>query len=129
MASRVQVAEYVADRLATDRGEALREAASWLVAHGKARQARYLVRDVAQVLADRGYVYVRITTARPLSAAARTRVEDFVREHTGAKRLELTDVVDPEVIGGARIEVPGSELDSTVRSKLSRFIESVGRDK
>ena len=127
MASRVQVAEYVADKLATDRGEALREAASWLVAHGKARQARYLVRDVAQVLADRGYVYARITTARPLSEPARKRVEDFIREHTGAKKIELTDTVDPEVIGGARIEIPGSELDSTVRTKLAKFVEGVSR--
>ena len=83
MASRVQVAEYVADKLATDRGEALREAASWLVAHGKARQARYLARDVAQLLADRGYVYARITTARPMSERARHEVEEFYPQSHG----------------------------------------------
>ena len=123
MTSRVKVAEYVANKLATDRGEALREAASWLVAHGKARQARYLARDVAQVLADRGYVFARITTARPMTERARGEVEDFIRGVTGAKTIELTDVVEPSVIGGARIEIPGSELDSTVRNKLAKFVE------
>lgn len=127
MTSRVQVAEYVAGKLATDRGEALREAASWLVAHGKARQARYLAHDVAQVLADRGYVYAQITTARPISAYARKRVEDFIRDHTGAKQIELVVTVEPGVIGGALIEIPGSELDSTVRTKLAKFVEGVSR--
>jgi len=129
MVSRVQVAEYVADKLASGRREALREAASWLVVHGKARQARYLARDVAQVMADRGYVYARVTTARPLAVLAREEVADFIRTHTRAKELELVTEVDPDVIGGARIELPGAELDSTVRTKLRRFIESVGRDK
>ena len=127
MASRAQVAAYVADKLTTDRREALREAASWLVAHGKTRQARYLVRDVAQVLADRGYVFARITTARPMSAHAKQEVEKFIRSQTGAKSIELVDAVDPGVIGGARIEIPGAELDSTVRTKLARFVEGVSR--
>ncbi|HEY2004059.1 MAG TPA: F0F1 ATP synthase subunit delta [Candidatus Saccharimonadia bacterium] len=129
MVSRVQVAEYVADKLTSGRREALREAAAWLVAHGKARQARYLARDVAQVLADRGYVYAQVTTARPLTNRARDEVEDFIRTHTGARELELVTEVDPDVIGGTRIELPDAELDSTVRTKLRRFIESVGRDK
>ena len=55
------------------------------------------------------------------------RWRSFIRRATGAQKIELTDIVDPGVIGGARIEIPGSELDSTVRTKLAKFVEGVSR--
>ena len=73
MASRMQVAAYIADHLRDDRRGALRSAAAWLTEKGEPRQARYLARDVAQVLTERGYVWAQVTTARPLSAAAGSR--------------------------------------------------------
>jgi F-type H+-transporting ATPase subunit delta len=125
MASRLQVAEYVADRLTSDRQRALQSAAAWLVERGGARQAEYLARDVAAVLAERGYVQARVVTARPLSAGARRQVEDYVRAQTGATELELETAVDPSLIGGVVLETPGRVLDASVKTKLSRFVEGV----
>jgi F0F1-type ATP synthase delta subunit len=127
MISRVQVATYVADNLEADRPAALRAAASWLLDRGAARQARYLARDVAQVLSDRGYVYARVTTARPLAAAAAAAIEEFIKNETGAQRLELVMAIDQSLIGGAIVELPGAELDGTVRAKLAKFVEGVSR--
>ncbi len=127
MASRMQVAAYVADHLATDRSKALRSAAAWLSAHGHARQATYLARDVAQVLATRGYVLVHVTTARPLSAAARAKVEGFIKEATGAHDLELKTAVEPSMIGGIKIETPGQTLDGSVQTKLAQYVVNVGK--
>lgn len=123
MASRMQVATYVADHLGSDRAGALRSAAAWLAERGEARQARYLARDIAQVLATRGYVLVNITTARPLSADARAQVERFIKAATGARELELEVAVDPSLIGGINIETPGQALDASVRTKLARYVE------
>jgi F0F1-type ATP synthase delta subunit len=100
MASRAQVAAYVAERLKTDRKGAIQAAASWLIDTGRGRQVEYLARDVAQVLADDGYVYARVTTARPLTDQARAQVEAFIRRATGAHQLELETGVDRGVIGG-----------------------------
>lgn len=125
MTSRTQVAEYVADHLTTERPTALRSAAAWLVARGRSRQAQYLAQDVATVLAGRGYVLARVTTARPLSAASRTAVEAFVRRETGARELELETLVDPTVIGGLRLEIPTATLDATVRRRLATLVEGV----
>jgi F0F1-type ATP synthase delta subunit len=122
MASRMQVAAYVADRLERERTGALRSAAAWLQAHGQARQAPYLARDIAQVLAARGYVVARVTTARPLGAQARERVQAFVAEATGARTVELETAVEPGMIGGVRLEVPGRALDASVRAKLDRYV-------
>jgi F0F1-type ATP synthase delta subunit len=127
MTSRAKVAEYVADHMEADRSGALAAAASWLIDHRATRQARYLAQDVARVWADRGYVYAQVTTARPLSAAARAEIEAFIKHHTQARELELVTTVDPGVIGGARIEMPGAELDGTVKVKLAKFVERVER--
>ncbi len=126
MASRMQVATYVADHLAEDRGGALRSAAAWLADKGQGRQARYLARDVAQVLASRGYVLAQVTTARPLSSEARREVERFIKEATGARELELESAVDAGLIGGIKLETPGQALDASVRTKLARYVAQAG---
>jgi F0F1-type ATP synthase delta subunit len=123
MASRMQVATYVADQLRTDRAGALRKAAAWLVGKGRTRQAPYLVRDVAQVLVARGYVHAIVTTARPLGAVGRDHVEQFIKNATGARELELELAVDPDLIGGVKIETPGQALDASVKTKLARYVE------
>lgn len=122
MASRFEVATYVAGRLGQDRQRALQSAAAWLVDQGQTRAARYLAADVAAVLQTEGYVQARVVTARPLSAEARGFVETYVRETTGAEELELDTAVDPTLIGGITIETPGRALDASVKTKLARYV-------
>ena len=125
MVSRVQVAHELAQRLTHERSKVVREAAAWLVTTGRVRQARYLARDVAGILADKGYVLVRVTSARPLDDAARGSLETYIREQTGARELELETTVDAAVIGGVQIETPLAGLDATVHTKLVRYAEGV----
>jgi F0F1-type ATP synthase delta subunit len=125
MATRTQIAAAVAERLGSDRRSTLRQAAAWLVATGRTRQARYLARDVAAHLEAKGYVLARVTTARPLDHQAREHLERFIRSETSARELELETVTDPEVVGGAQIETPLMMLDATVRTKLARYVEQV----
>jgi F0F1-type ATP synthase delta subunit len=125
--SRAQVAAHVAELLSTDREAALKAAAAWLVAKGRGRQAGYLARDIEQVLAAKGYVNASVTTARPMSDDARRNVETFIREATGARELELAAHVDPKIIGGALIETPDAQLDATVSTKLTTFVQGVSR--
>jgi len=117
----------VADALPAGRTDALRSAAAWLVSTGRGRQAEYLARDVAKIMAGRGYVSATVTTARAVSGEARGQIEAFIRQATDAKDLELTMAVDPAIIGGARIETPDAQLDATVRTKLATFVQGVSR--
>jgi F-type H+-transporting ATPase subunit delta len=127
MTTRTQVAAFVTDAL--ERGETgvIQSAAAWLVSTGRERQAGYLTRDVARELAGRGYLWVRLTTARPLDSDALVTIEKFVRELTGANKLEVTTDVDPSIIGGLRLETPDAQLDATVRTKLATFVQGVSR--
>lgn len=125
--TRAQVARYMAAQLPEHREEAVGLAAKWLVASGRQRQAQYLADDVAELMARSGYVLARLTVARPLSAAARTAVEGFLRAQTGATELELVVTIDPSILGGIRLETPTAQLDATVRSKLARLVEGASR--
>jgi F0F1-type ATP synthase delta subunit len=121
----MQVATHLADAMTSGRPDAVQHAAAWLVATGRTRQAEYLVRDVASVLAKRGYVTVRVTTARPLASGTRARLEELVTQLTGAKQLELELAVDPKLVGGAIIETPDASMDFSVKTKLARYVEGV----
>ncbi len=123
MATRTQVAQYLTGKLTNDRTEAVREAAAWLVATGRERQARYLARDVAKALSDDGYVFAHVTTARPVTTQTRAAVEQFLRTETGVRELELEFAVDERVIGGLRLETPTAQLDATVSHKLAKLVE------
>lgn len=125
MASRMQVATYLADRLADGRTEAVQAAAAWLVAGGRGREARYLARDAAVALAERGHVLAQVITARPMDPAAVKTVEDFIKQTTGATELELDLSVDPALIGGIKIELPAATLDASVQAKLDKFVEGM----
>ena len=125
MLSRLQVATYVANELAQGRPAAVQSAAAWLITGNRTREARYLARDVAKVLAGRGHLYVRIVTAKPLNAGAHEVIESYIKRETGATELEMETVVDATLIGGLVIELPGASLDASVRAKLHKFVEGI----
>lgn len=127
MASRQQVADYLSGNLIDPRQRkmAMQAAAAWLMSTGRSRQAKYLAKDVAAVLASKGHVLVEVTTARPLAAAAREQIEAYVKRATGARHLELDAQVDASLIGGAIIETPDAVLDASLKTKLATYVEGV----
>ncbi len=127
MITRLQVARYVAAQLPQKRRQVLREAAAWLVSTGRTRQAKYLTQDVAKILAQDGYLAAQVTTARPLGSKLETELKDFLSRTTAAERIELTASVEPDLLGGVRLEIPTAELDTTLRSKLTALASQGGR--
>lgn len=126
MATRTQIARNLAEGITSgDRSTAITSAAAWLSAKGKTRQAEYLARDVAWILEREGYVFARVTAAKPLSEAARSSVMAYIKKASNAKEVELEIIVDPTVIGGVRIETPSSTLDDTVIYRLQALVREV----
>jgi F-type H+-transporting ATPase subunit delta len=65
----------------------------------------------------RGWVYVNVRTAVPLTPALRQRLEQTLATATGRKPT-LIEKVDPSVIGGLVVEVEGRKIDASVASRL-----------
>ena len=66
---------------------------------------------------DNGILPVTAVTAVPLSDALRKKLTDKLTTVTG-KRIELTCKVDPDCLGGVRLDYDGKRLDDTVSHRL-----------
>jgi F-type H+-transporting ATPase subunit delta len=64
-----------------------------------------------------GRVRALVKSAQPLDIASETEVRKALERRTGKKVL-MTTVVDPALIGGVVAEVAGLELDGSVLSRL-----------
>lgn len=67
--------------------------------------------------ADHGIVPVRAVTAVPMTEDQLTRLTKKLEQLTG-KTIDLSCRVDPEVLGGVRLDYDGKRVDGTVRSRL-----------
>ena len=64
-----------------------------------------------------GILPVRAVTAVEVSPALKERLEAKLRAVTG-KTVDVTYTIDPDCIGGIRLDMDGSRLDGTVRRRL-----------
>ena len=67
-----------------------------------------------------GMVDARVRTAVPLSPELRERLRAAVARFTG-KQPDLTEKVEPSLLGGMIVEVAGKKIDTSVSSRLSQL--------
>lgn len=96
--------------------------AAYLLAEGRTAELEPLLRDIMQYRADHGIVEVVAVSAHPLSAAVRGDIERQVNAAVpGAKQIIISEELQPDLVGGVRLELPNQQFDLSVRAKLSRF--------
>jgi len=61
-----------------------------------------------------------VTTAIPLSGDLKEEVISFIKKH-GDKKVELTEMIDKNIIGGAIIRMGDRQLDASVSSEISEL--------
>jgi F-type H+-transporting ATPase subunit delta len=74
----------------------------------------------AKVTEAEGRIEVHAITAIPLTDDLRKRVVDKLEEKTG-RRVELSESVDPEIIGGLVLELGTAVVDASLRTRLARL--------
>jgi F-type H+-transporting ATPase subunit delta len=70
----------------------------------------------------RGWRVARVHTAREIDEAERTELVEALRTLTGVP-VEIQVSVDPELLGGVRVEVGDLLVDATARHRLERMQE------
>ena len=73
---------------------------------------------------ERGIVEATVTSARSIDAAETEALTARIQTMTGAD-VDLTSVVDPELIGGLTVRVGDTLLDASVRGRLERLREQL----
>jgi len=119
--SRRAIATYVAEQLTTgaDSKKVVLQLAAYLVDTRRTKELSLIIRDIQFYLSESGSVSGVITTATELTAETKKAVEKYIKEQTGAKTVALDSLIDPSVIGGVKVSIPGRELDATVSRSLT----------
>ena len=71
-----------------------------------------------------GILEVRAAAAVPLDDAARQRLAEKLAAVTG-RQIDLTVTVEPELLGGIRLDMDGTRLDGTLRRRLDAIREGL----
>ena len=103
------------------RDELVRQLAAYLIDHKQLAQIELYLSDIEAELAKSGEVIADVTTAKPMDEESRTRVKAYVQKSSGASAVTLREHVDPDVIGGVIIRMPGHELDASVASQIRQL--------
>lgn len=80
---------------------------------------------LAQYNAMQGIQSAEVTSATPLTAVARLEIRKLVTQQTGHAEVQLTEKVDPELIGGFVLRVGDNQIDDSVRTSLRRMRASL----
>jgi F-type H+-transporting ATPase subunit delta len=69
---------------------------------------------------------VQVTSAVELDPSTVSQIGDRIAEQTGRK-VELSAIVDPDVLGGLVVRVGNSILDASIRNRLEQLRKQVAR--
>jgi F-type H+-transporting ATPase subunit delta len=69
---------------------------------------------------------VQVTSAVELSKDTVKQIGDRIAEQTDRK-VELSSIVDPDILGGIVVRVGNSVLDASIRNRLENFRKQVAR--
>lgn len=119
--SRRLVASYCADELLAGNDRIIDELAAFLLDSKRTRELELVVRDIEDALQARGVAVADVASARQLSSAASAAIKKFVTATTGARRVELRSQIDPALLGGIKLNLPGQELDNTILHRLTQL--------
>lgn len=114
--SRRKIAEYVADNTKDGvvSAAALKEVAAYMQETRRTRELPLVVRTIEDVLAERGQVVARVTSARPLEAELRKTLESQI-----GGTVYMQETVDEAVLGGVKVTTPGRSLDATLMKRIN----------
>ena len=69
----------------------------------------------------RGVQVAEVTTATPLTPELRAQVNALVRRQVDSQQVQLTETVNPELIGGFVLRVGDRLIDDSVRYRLQKL--------
>ncbi len=100
----------------------LRDVAAYLIDARRKAEAILVVRDIEAMLMSTGVAVGTVTSARPLSETALKLLKSFViKQNSTIKKVVLKEQVDESLIGGVKLELPGAQLDASVKAKLDKI--------
>lgn len=120
---RHEIAEMIAEKsLKSNTSGLAQEVAAYLLTEGRSDELDSLLRDVMLARAERGVIDVKVVSKYDLTEQVRDDIRAQISSlYPNAKRIELNEYFDPNVIGSIRVELADKQLDLSVQAKLNKF--------
>jgi len=118
--SRRKITSYIAQQLVDgcDEKDLVLQLASFLIDNRRIKEIELIIRDIEYELKERGIVLARVTSAFDLAESTKNAITQLIKDETGAKQVQLDQFVEPKVLGGVRVDLPGLQFDGTIARKL-----------
>lgn len=122
--SRTRIAQVIAETtLKSGSSKKLaREVAAYLMSEGRVYELDSIMRDVQADWAVTGYVEVEAASAHKLTPQVRSDITAQMKKlFPKSKKVVISEVYDPDVLGGVRLSLANQQLDLSVEAKLNKF--------
>jgi len=70
-------------------------------------------------LSEHGIVIAHVGTALKLSESVREDIITMIKDTQHATKVHLSEYIDPGLILGFKVDLPGKQLDTTIARKLT----------
>lgn len=130
--NRRQLAETIGQRTldVVDMDSLATEVAAYLVAEQQVVEFDSLIRDIMQYRADKGVIEATVVSAYEVDKQTDADITKLLKvAYPTATAIKLNHALDPEIIGGVRIDLANEVLDLTTQSKLNKFKRLTGAGK
>lgn len=124
MISRRHLAEIIGERTlhVRDTKALAQEIAAYLLETRQTAELESLVRDVMEFRTQHGVVEAVAVSAHDISDETVKDISAILkREHPKAKSVRIIQRIDPNVVGGVRVDMANEQLNLTVRDQLDTF--------
>lgn len=93
--------------------------------NGRLKKLRRMINMfMAVMVAHKNMALCEVITAKPLDEATRTSLMDALQKFVkGEKKIELTERVDPSIIGGMIVGVEDKHIDLSIARKIQLYTE------
>lgn len=89
------------------------------IANPRGRRVSAALREAAHTAADQGgSELATVTVATPLSDAQQQKLASLLEQSAG-RPVKVTTTVDPDLIGGVRIQIANDVIDGSVQARLA----------
>ena len=131
-APRTRLAQTIADRSLKGgiSKQFSREVAAYLLSEQRVNELDSVLRDVQADWVAAGHIEVLVRSAHPLDANIKREIERVVKQrYPKAKRIVITEITDPSVIGSVRLNLANQQLDLSIEAQLNKFKQlTTGKD-
>ena len=103
------------------------EIAAYLLSEHRTSDIESILRDIMQYRIDHGILEAEVVTAHEITDKVKTDVKQLLRTaYPKADKIHLSTRIDPEIIGGLRVDMANEQLDMSLSAKLATFKRITG---